>query len=82
MESREQITNAVTKVVAKVLSYEEKELRPDTNLDVLGADSLSKVEIMLAMEEKFDITFPQDEEVEVKKIEDIAIAVEKILKEK
>jgi acyl carrier protein len=50
--------------VSNQLGVEREELVPQARiLDDLGADSLDVVELMMALEESFDITVP-DEDVE------------------
>jgi acyl carrier protein len=51
-------------LVANQLGVEREELAPEAHiLDDLGADSLDVVELMMALEESFDIVVP-DEDVE------------------
>jgi len=51
-------------LVANQLGLEREELAPEAHiLDDLGADSLDVVELMMALEESFDIVVP-DEDVE------------------
>lgn len=51
-------------LVANQLGLEREELVPDARiLDDLGADSLDVVELVMALEESFDIVVP-DEDVE------------------
>jgi acyl carrier protein len=51
-------------LVSNQLGVEREELVPQARiLDDLGADSLDVVELMMALEESFDITVP-DEDVE------------------
>ncbi len=40
------------------------ELKEDSNFVELGFDSLDRVELIMAVEEKFGITFPDDLQVE------------------
>ena len=50
------ITSRVINVVAEQLSVEAAEIRPESSFqDDLGADSLDLVELIMAMEEEFDI---------------------------
>jgi acyl carrier protein len=51
-------------LVANQLGLEREELAPEAHiLDDLGADSLDVVELVMALEESFDIVVP-DEDVE------------------
>jgi acyl carrier protein len=54
----------VRSILAEQLGLELSEVRPEANiLDDLGADSLDVVELVMSLEEAFDIEVP-DEEVE------------------
>ena len=58
------IEERVDKVVSRVLVIETENLRPEDNLiHDLGADSLDMAELVLSLEEEFDI-FVDDMEVE------------------
>jgi acyl carrier protein len=62
------------------LGVDEEEVTPDASfVDDLGADSLDTVELVMALEEAFDIEIP-DEEAE--KIQSVGQAVEYIKKNK
>jgi acyl carrier protein len=54
----------VRTILAEQLGLELSEIRPEANiLDDLGADSLDVVEMVMSLEEAFDIEVP-DEEIE------------------
>ncbi len=47
------------KIIAEVLNLSEEEIRPDsTFVDDLGADSLDVFQIIMGIEEEFDIEIP------------------------
>ena len=49
------------KIIAEVLDVEEDEITMDTRLlEDLGADSLDAVEIIMGIEEEFDIEIPNE----------------------
>ncbi len=49
----------VRNIVAEQLGVDIEEIRPDAHiLDDLGADSLDVVELVMALEESFDIEIP------------------------
>lgn len=59
-----QVSERVRALVATQLGVEEGEVVPQASiLDDLGADSLDVVELVMALEEAFDIEVP-DEDVE------------------
>ncbi len=57
-----------------------EEITPDAQLETLGLDSLSIIEFMFNLEDKFHIKLP-DERVEIKTVRDIAGIVERLLAE-
>ena len=52
------IIDDVRSIIAKSLNIPVEKLTPETHLDELGAESLDVIEIVFALEEKFDITIP------------------------
>jgi acyl carrier protein len=52
------ILDDVRSIIAKSLNIPIERLTPETHLDELGAESLDVIEIVFALEEKFDITIP------------------------
>ena len=58
----------------------EEDLTPDAQLEALGLDSLSVIEFMFNLEDKFHIKLP-DERVEIKTVQDIAGIVERMVAE-
>ena len=65
------------KIIAEVLNVDTEEVTPDTTfVDDLGADSLDIFQIVMGIEEEFDIEIPTEEEVE--QIVSVGDAVEQI----
>ncbi len=59
--SQEAILEKVRSIVAEQLSVEGGEIKPDSNFqNDLGADSLDTVELVMALEEAFDIEIPDE----------------------
>jgi acyl carrier protein len=54
----ESITDEVRQIIAKELKIPLERLTPDTALQDLGVESLDLIEIVFALEEKFDIDIP------------------------
>ncbi|MEO1095504.1 MAG: acyl carrier protein [Cyanobacteria bacterium J06638_28] len=51
----------VQKIVAEQLGVEESEVKPEASFaNDLGADSLDTVELVMALEEEFDIEIPDE----------------------
>ena len=57
-----------------------EDLKPDTQLESLGLDSLSVIEFMFNLEDELKIKLP-DERVELKTIQDVVNVVDKIVTE-
>jgi len=67
------LEDRVTEIIVEQLGVSKEEVVPEASfIDDLGADSLDIVELVMAMEEEFDIEIP-DEDAE--KIQTIAHAI-------
>ncbi len=59
--SQDDIFTRVQKIVAEQLEVEKSEVKPEANFaNDLGADSLDTVELVMALEEEFDIEIPDE----------------------
>lgn len=56
-----EVEETLRKIVAKITRKEDIVLTPTTTFKELGADSLDVVQIMVALEEAFDIELVDDE---------------------
>ena len=66
----------IKKIIAEVLNIGEDDITPEsTFIDDLGADSLDIFQIIMGIEEEFDIEIPQDEAEKISTVKD---AVDKI----
>ena len=62
----------IRSLVAEQLGVELGEIKPDANiLDDLGADSLDVVEMVMALEEHFDIEVPDEDVEELRTVADV-----------
>jgi acyl carrier protein len=62
----------VRTILAEQLGLELSEIRPEANiLDDLGADSLDVVEMVMSLEEAFDIEVPDEEVESMRTISDV-----------
>lgn len=68
----DEIFAKVKKLVAEELNVDESEVTPEATFqDDLGADSLALVELIMAIEEKFEIENIPDEDAEqIKTVQD------------
>jgi acyl carrier protein len=59
-------------VVVEQLGVNADEVKEDSKfVEDLGADSLDVVELVMALEEKFDIEIPDDEAEKIKTLKDV-----------
>lgn len=75
----------VIKIVSEQLDIdkEDKELNESTAIvDDLGADSLEVIELVMHLEEAFEIEMPEDEMSKLRTIGDIAEAIDRGLAKK
>jgi acyl carrier protein len=68
----EKDTKAVLNILIEQLGVQEAQLAPDARLmDDLGADSLTVVEITLALEERFNLSIPDEQWERVSTVRDL-----------
>ena len=68
------------KIIAEVLNLSEEEIRPDsTFVDELGADSLDVFQIIMGIEEEFDIEIPTEEAEKIASVGDAVEAIKNAL---
>ncbi|MFK5938041.1 MAG: acyl carrier protein [Sulfurimonas sp.] len=67
----------IKEVVVEQLSVNVDEVKDDAKfVEDLGADSLDVVELVMALEEKFDIEIPDDEAEKIATVADVVAYVE------
>ncbi|HUQ49930.1 MAG TPA: acyl carrier protein [Terriglobales bacterium] len=68
----------VKQIIIEQLSVEESEVTPTASfVDDLGADSLDRVELIMAFEEAFDLEIPDDQAETIKTVRDAVSYIEK-----
>jgi acyl carrier protein len=66
------LEDRVSAIVVEQLGVSKEELAPGASfIDDLGADSLDIVELVMAMEEEFDIEIPDDDAEKIQTIKDV-----------
>lgn len=72
------IIEKVINIIVRELNVSKEEVHIDTDLQAdLGADSLDAVELMMALEEEFDMQIPDEEAQRFRTVEDIVKFLEK-----
>ena len=68
------IEERVKKIIVEQLGVKEEDVKPEASfVEDLGADSLDTVELVMALEEEFDIEIP---DVEAEKITTVQSAID------
>ena len=66
-----EIQERICKIIAEQLSQDIEEVVPEASfIDDLGADSLDLVELVMHMEEEFDVEIPDEEAENIRSVQD------------
>ncbi len=69
---RNEMQKKVTDIIANQLGVEKEIVTLEANVvDDLGADSLDVVELVMALEEAFDLEIPDEEAEKIRTVKDI-----------
>ena len=78
MASTEEIRSEVAQIVNEIVGVAPEDVQLDKSFaDDLDVDSLSMVEIVVACEEKFGVTIPQEEQGNIKTVGDAVAYIER-----
>ncbi len=73
------ITQEMVDIIVEQLSVEKDKVVSEASfVDDLGADSLDLVELIMAMEEKFDIEIPDEDAEKIVTVQDAVDYVDKL----
>jgi acyl carrier protein len=65
------LEDRIAEIIVEQLGVSREEISPDASfVEDLGADSLDIVELVMAMEEEFDVEIPDDEAARIERIRD------------
>ena len=68
----------VKKVIVEQLDVPEEEVKPEAHfVDDLGADSLDVVELVMGLEEEFDIEIPDEDAEKIRTVKDAIDYIDK-----
>jgi len=72
------VEEKIRKIICEQLDVAEKDVVPEASfVDDLGADSLDQVELIMAMEEEFDISIPDEDAEKIGTVQDALDYVKK-----
>ena len=65
------VEEKVKKIICEQLDVPEEDVVPEASfVDDLGADSLDQVELIMAMEEEFDLSIPDEDAEKIATVQD------------
>jgi acyl carrier protein len=77
-ERMKETTEKVKQIVSEQLGVDEGEVTPSAAfVDDLGADSLDTVELVMALEEAFEIEIPDEDAEKIRTVQDAIDYIEK-----
>lgn len=80
MPTREEILEKVVQIVSDQMGVDKAEITPETSfVDDLNADSLDTVELVMELEDEFDMSIPDEEAEKIKTVGDAVSYVERQL---
>ena len=72
------VDEQVKQIIVEQLGVEEAEVTPSASfIDDLGADSLDTVELVMALEENFDIEIPDEDAEKIRTVQDAIDYIDK-----
>ena len=75
-----EIRGKIVEIIANQLGIDQEDITPEASVvDDLGADSLDVVELIMALEEEFNIEIPDEEAEKIKSVQDIFSHMENAL---
>jgi acyl carrier protein len=70
----------IKKIICEQLDVDKKDVILDASfVDDLGADSLDQVEMIMAMEEEFDISIPDEDAEKISTVKDAVEYIKKVI---
>lgn len=74
------VEDKIRKIICEQLDVPEKDVVPEASfVDDLGADSLDQVELIMAMEEEFDVSIPDEEAEKIATVQDAINYIKKAI---
>jgi acyl carrier protein len=76
------VEEKIKKIICEQLDVAEKDVVPEASfVDDLGADSLDQVELIMAMEEEFDVSIPDEDAEKIATVQEAVDYINKAMEE-
>jgi len=76
--TKKELVERVRQIISEQLGIDEAEITPSASfIDDLGADSLDQVELVMALEEAFDLDISDEDTEKILRVQDAIDYVEK-----
>jgi acyl carrier protein len=77
-DGKKEVIEKVKQIIGEQLGVDEGEVTPSASfVDDLGADSLDQVELVMALEEAFDVEIPDEDAEKIHTVQDAIEYVDK-----
>jgi acyl carrier protein len=77
-DGKKESTDKVKQIISEQLGVDESEVTPSASfVDDLGADSLDQVELVMALEEAFDLEIPDEDAEKIRTVQDAIDYIDK-----
>ena len=77
-DGKKESTEKVKQIISEQLGVDESEVTPSASfVDDLGADSLDQVELVMALEEAFDLEIPDEDAEKIRTVQDAVDYIDK-----
>lgn len=76
------VEEKIKKIISEQLDVPEEDVVPNASfVDDLGADSLDQVELIMAMEEEFNVSIPDEDAEKIVTVKDAIAYIQKAIQE-
>jgi acyl carrier protein len=77
-DGKKEVMEKVKQIIGEQLGVDEGEVTPSASfVDDLGADSLDQVELVMALEEAFDVEIPDEDAEKIRSVQDAIDYIDK-----
>lgn len=80
--TRQEITQKVIEILADVLKIDPKTITAESSFEALGADSLDMMELIMKIEEAFDVTISDEATVTITTVGQAIDALQNLKKDR